>query len=395
MKIKPSSHFSLLTHFRRYSLYGLVITLTVLPVTAAIVTWNGDGGDGSVSSSNASPGANWVGGAVPASGSDLQFGAETVNGVGVVVFDAGSVFNVNSIAFTAAAPAYTVTAGSGSDVPNIATSITNSSSVKQTFSNITLNVAAAGQTWDGGIKGLDISSIDLGQNRTLTLTGTGIGTNGNTIGQVLTGTGTSGIIKSGTGTLTINTPSNLHNDFTGATTVTGGSLILNGANFGTGAYTVDGATSALQLGVNNRIADASAITLQNGGRFVLSNKSETLSALTVGVGGGIIDFGAGAGTNSLTLADSSLINWSGQLKILNFDAGDTLKFGTSNITLTVAQLANISFQNGTGTNNLGNQTGAINASGIVTPTTVPEPTSILLIGMGSIALIARRKRRLC
>ena len=344
-----------------------------------------------------SDGGNWVGLTAAPSGSDLVFGAETINGLGGVLFDGGGTFNAPTVTFTAVAPAYILQAATGSDVLSITgsgTALTNLSAFRQTSQLITVQTAT--QTWDGGAKGLSISAIDLQNNRTLTLTGTGAtGSTGNEVTQKITGTGTSGIVKTGSGTLTLNNA--LANDYTGATTVSGGTLVMNGSgNIGTGAFAVSGSSSILRLGLADQIANASAITLSVGGTFDLANKNETAGILTIGTGGGVIDLGVGAGNNIFTLADSHLASWTAPLQIKNFNTGDSLRFlGANGSGLTPSQLAGITFVNGSATNGSGTQYGAIDSNGFVTPTlaAVPEASTIAIGALVAFAGLSSRRRR--
>ena len=98
----------------RLALQSAISFIACLRLSAAVVTWNGDGGDASVIND-----ANWVGGVAAPSGSDLVFGAETGNGLGLVQFDGAITFTAPTVTFTAAAPAYNLTAGSGSDILSI------------------------------------------------------------------------------------------------------------------------------------------------------------------------------------------------------------------------------------------------------------------------------------
>ena len=265
-----------------------------------------------------------------------------------------------------------VTAASADDILNVTatgTAVSNLSSVRQTTANLTIRIGPTTQIWDGGANGLSISAIDLQNNHTLTLTGTG--TNATTRNEItvgIDGTGTSGVVKSGAGTLLYSGA----NTYIGTTSVTAG---------------------ILQLGAGERIANTSNLLLSNGAMLRMANFTETVGTLSIGAGGGIIDFGVGAGNNSLILLDSSASSWAAGLTILNFNTGDSLKIGSSNGALTLSQLSNIIFQSGTATNGSGSQVGAISATGVVTPTTVPEPTSAMLIGLGLMAIAARRRQR--
>ena len=365
MKLPISIRPSWPTLFRRFAFQGAVVALSCLSVNAAVVTWNGAAGDGSVSADG-----NWVGGAAAPSGSDLVFASDSGGGGGFVDFDAGLTYNVPTLTFASTAPAMGLTGASASDIVNVTgagTAVSNQSNFRQTSTNLTIQVGVTGQTWDGGSKGLSISAIDLQNNRTLTLTGTGTtATTRNEITLGIDGTGSSGIVKAGAGTLLYSG----NNTYTGLTSVTGG---------------------ILQLGASNRIANTSNLLLSNGAILNLANFGETVGSLTIGAGGGFIDFGAGAGNNTLVLADSSGQSWTGALRILNFNTGDVIKFGTSATALDAGKLSNIIFQSGTAAGN-GTQTAQINATGNLAPAPVPEPASLMLIGLGFITVVGRRRR---
>ena len=374
--------------FQTVALSGAILASFSIPALGGTFTWNGASGSGSFTD-----GGNWVGDTAAPTGSDLIFNSDTGGSGGIIGFDGGITFNAPTVTFTANAPAFTLTAASASDILNITgsgTALINLSNFRQTSNLITVQTAT--QIWNGGASGLSVSAIDLQNNRTLSLTGTGTGSSGNEITQKITGTGTSGIVKTGTGTLSFNNA--LANDYTGTTTVTGGTLAMNGAgNAGAGAFTVDGSSSVLKLGISDQIANGSSITLSHGGTFNLSNASETAGVLTIGLGGGVIDFGAGAGSNTLTLAASNLAAWTAPLEIKNFNTGDSLRFLGAGLTPT--QLAGLRFVNGSGTNGSGNQFGVISGSGFVTPgiAAVPEFSNFALGALAAFAGLSSRRRR--
>ena len=176
----------------------------------------------------------------------------------------------------------------------------------------------------------------------------------------------SGIIANGSGTLAL-------------TKVGSGTMTLSGANTYTGATTINAGT--LALGAANRIADTSAMVL-GGGTFATGGFSETLGTLTLSSTSSI-DFGAG--TSALVFADSSAISWSGTLNLSNFDIGtDTLKFGTSSSALTGSQLSAIT---------LTGYTAALDSSGFVTFTAVPEPHEFALAIVGLLGVMVFIRRR--
>ncbi len=113
---------------------------------------------------------------------------------------------------------------------------------------------------------------------------TGAATDSVTISSVLAGT--NGLTKAGSGTLTLSG----NNTYTGATTVSAGTLNVNGT-MSSSAYTIGGATNGatLTLGANDRLDDASAVTVNSGGTFSIGNYTDMVG--TVKLTGGSITGG--------------------------------------------------------------------------------------------------------
>ncbi|MEI6515714.1 MAG: autotransporter-associated beta strand repeat-containing protein, partial [bacterium] len=106
-----------------------------------------------------------------------------------------------------------------------------------------------------------------------------------TISSIISGTGS--LTKVGAGTLVLAGSS--PNTYSGVTTVSGGSLLVNGNNTGTGAFTVN---STAILGGNGTIAGSVTV---NGGAALTPGNSSGSGTLTVG--------------GSLTLANNSTLNF--------------------------------------------------------------------------------------
>jgi autotransporter-associated beta strand protein len=160
----------------------------------------------------------------------------------------------------------------------------------------------------------------------------------------------------------------------------GTSLTLTGDNTYTGATTVSGGT--LALGAADRIANASNLVL-SGGTFATNGFSEDMGTLLLS-DNSTIDLGAGA--SDLSFLDSSGEAWADSivLSILNFDEGvDSIRFGTDASGLTEAQLSQIT---------LNGSSAFLDASGYLSA--VPESGSFALMG-GFLALgyvLVRRRR---
>jgi len=160
--------------------------------------------------------------------------------------------------------------------------------------------------------------------------------------------GTTGLAKSGTGTLTLTTAGN---DYTGGTTVTGGALVLgaSGALPTGGALTVNSAS--VDLGGNSTSVGAfsgSSATITTNvapATFTATSGAAAIfnGSLQDGTGGGVLTF-VKSGTGTLTLTGSS--NYSGGTTV----TGGTLQLGdgaTTNgsITGNITDSASVAFAN--------------------------------------------------
>ena len=246
----------------------------------------------------------------------------------------------------------------------------------------------------------------LNGNGVVNLTPTALSVGSGAFGGSVNGAG--GLTKNGQATDTLTLSGT--NGYTGGTTVSAGTLVLNSAatpnsTAGTGGIVLTGDGSTLRLGADNQIANGSSLTLMTTGAnsvvFDLNGKSEMLGTLTEDPA--TINFGSANGlSNTLQFADSHLQTWSGTLQITGYDynfAGsaptDHLFFGSGSSGLTAHQLGQISFVNvnGVAGNNYAAQ--MLN-TGEVTIAPTPEPGGIvpILVGIaGTGVLVARRRGR--
>lgn len=160
-----------------------------------------------------------------------------------------------------------------------------------------------------------------------------------------------------------------------------GTLLLNTQN----AYTGDTVISegSIALGVDNAINVASALVL-NGGSLLANGHSQSFAELLL-TGVALIDLGIG-GTNVVTFADSSAVDWGTYSLVIggDFIAGQSIRFGTNANGLTASQLAAISIA--------GWDTLLLDSNGYL----IPEPGTWAMI-LGGIALagtcVVRRRHR--
>lgn len=340
--------------FAAGNIFAALLALSICSAGAATRTW--DGGDGSnLWDTTPSAKKNWDGDNNFNSGEDAVFAGTaqlepTIGAPSLIV---------GSIKFSSPASPFTI---GGTATLTIGTGVTNNDDSAQTFSVSTITLGGS-QTWNAGsiaggkliFSGL---TVNLGASQTLTIAGA----NNTDIANAIGGTDTSGIIKTDAGTLKLTG----NNSYVGRTTVSGGTLLLGGAD---------------------RIANASPMTL-GGGTFATGGFNETLGALTLSANS-IIDMGA-AGASTLHFGASSNLFTSGTtLSIYNWTANtDHVFFGSDSSSLTAGQLGQISFFSGSGTGYLG--TGKFGGAGEITA--VPEPSTVAM-AFGLAGLTGWRERR--
>jgi autotransporter-associated beta strand protein len=203
------------------------------------------------------------------------------------------------------------------------------------------------------------------------------------------------------------------NGYTGTTTVSAGTLEVQGSLIGTTAVTVStGGTLLLNANASNVVNSAASLAVSGTARVggvqlgsTMSGKTQTFASLTLS-GDTTLDFGAGAAGNAFLIAGSS--SFSGNLQIWNWtgsvyspsgtDTG-TIGDGQDRLLFTTASgfnLSNIKFFSDNGNTRVGFGPAAeISFSGggfEIVP--VPEPATTALIGSIALcALIAYRERR--
>ena len=213
--------------------------------------------------------------------------------------------------------------------------------------------------------------------------------------------GIKGLVKTGAGTLN----STGADTYSGTTTVSGGTLLVNGTHSGAGAYDVQ---SSGILGGAGTITTASnaGITLQAGGKLSPGSASGLTGTLTANLGSGVFDISAGVGAlNSQSLlfdltttaasdrvllsnASSALNIGTGVLGFNDFVFNTGVGFGVGVYTLFDTNNAITGTLGANLTGTFGALTGIISFSNanqdiILTVTAVPEPATYgALAGLG-------------
>lgn len=272
----------------------------------------------------------------------------------------------------------------------------------------TLNIQSGGSTHtvqsDADLLTLsgNIANASGTGTRTLTVTGAG---NGLISGSIGNGTGTTALTKAGAGIWTV---SSTGNSYTGDTTVSAGTLIVNG-NISTSPTNVTGGTLQGSGVVGNlnatggTVAPGNSIESLGAGDITFAGTSTFAYELDSASLDGDLLYGSGtlnisSGTTltlsqlaSGTLAEGSLLTlisyggaWNnGVFDYLGSPLADEAYFSLGSNIWQIDYNDNIG-----GANFAANQAGA---TGFVTITVVPEPSTILLGGLGLLGLMRRRR----
>lgn len=338
----------------------------------------------STSSTTFTTTANWNNG-LPSTGPQLGIFADSATVQHTVNITGGTARNTVGILFNSFTGGGGFTFGSSDNTSpgfqiragGTANGILNNDDSTQTFNVAIRMYSSTGVTGAGAAQTFSAASGDLvfsgnhsavravtidNQGGTLTVAGshnTTIGVSGATYGNI---SGAGGLVKTGTGTLTLGGLA--VNNYAGGTSLEQGTLIASKVNaFGTGGLTL------------------------KGGTLKTSGLNQTFGTLDLQ---GLTTLDLGSGSSALTFADSSAVTWSsgGLLTILNWTSGsDSIKVGAGATSLLQSQLGQIVFFDGTQTLNA-----QIDASGILTPAPIPEPGSLCLLALGGIGLFLNRRR---
>ena len=267
-------------------------TLTSLSYTAGTGNW--------------STAANWTPNGTPTSANAL-----TINGNGGTSTN-DLLSTVQSLAIASSAGSYTIAGSGNGSTITLNGGIANSSSNNQTISmGINLGDNQVFQS-DGNL----LLSGALGtSNRTLTVTGAGNVAITNTI------SGNGAIVKAGEGTLTLNGS----NTYTGATTVTAGTLTLNGG-LNNSSVTVSGGLLN-QTATGTITGTGTTFSITSGNATLAGNNTytgaTTISAGTLTLFGGL--------NNSSVTVNGGVLNQAAAGSIAGTGTTFTLTSGNANL----------------------------------------------------------------
>lgn len=355
------------------------LTLAIVPAAMADTTWI------STSSTAWATTGNWTGGVLPSAGAttlaiyadsstiqhsvDLGGFGRVATGIRFDAFSGGSGFVFSSSSNPG--PGWFLRAGGtangiinnddNTQTFNVPMKLTTSAGGVGAGAAMTFNAAGGNLLFNGVNQSSAPWTINLNGASALTLTAAAgktitIGTTSG--GQIVnTNTGTfSGLIKNGAGKLVLGG--------TAANTFVGTNVIQQGTIT---AAKVDA------LGSGNALKVTGTSTFETGGLNQHIGPMDLQGNLTIDL----------ANSGTVSIDDSKAFDWTSfNLTIINFTLGSsTLQFGTDNTGLTQAQLDDIVFAD------FGNAHGQIDATGLVTPVPVPEPSTLALGLFGGIGMM--------
>jgi len=232
--------------------------------------------------------------------------------------------------------------------------------------NITFNAAGGGGTlrYTAASAGTDWATRIVNSDAAIRLD-----TNGNdvSLAGAIASTNTNGLVKSGSGVLTLGGA----NAYSGTTTVSAGGLIINGTHSGIGLASV---ASGARIGGTGSLAGG--LTVASGGLFVFNPADPTLDV------SGAVSLDSTFGVASLVNLDGSAINW-----VSVADGTYTLIGTTSSTFNTITNFGPSAAAD------IGAGRTAYFQNGSLQLVIVPEPSTFALLGSLAAAggLLARRR----
>ena len=313
--------------------YGNFYTLTPIPT----FTWSGAQSTGNAADlDNWSKSNNWVGGIAPGIAAVKSLimagGVQTTN-------DMDGAYQIKGLLFRSDAGAFTINSSTGDSLTIGGAGIINQSANTQTL-NVSIALSAA-QTWtadSGAIVAGGVTILNAGN--TLTIAGAF-----NTTINASIDSGAGGLIKNGTGTLTLGGT----NAFTGGLTINAGTVsVASSSNLGASTVTFNGGTLSTSAGIT---ATHSVTLNAGGGTFNTNGFNSTLSGVISGTGA-LTKSGAG----TLTLSGAN--TYSGGTTV----SAGALQGTTTSLQGNVVNNASLVFDQTT----TGTYAGAISGSGSLT-----------------------------